>query len=160
MRRGDPDCFSPRLQTRTGTPRPGYAPRGGGGERGQSQVPGGRQGVRRGAAPRKAAARGKQCVPSRKPRAAHAGSDACGMRLPAGEGEGAGGQGLPRASGWQRCRLRRARGGGRGEGRRRVTPKGTASPHRGRREEEGDLFKLGGWASERGKKKKRKRKKK
>lgn len=52
---------------------------------------------------RKTASRGKQCVSSRKQKAAHANSDACRIRLPAGEEEGMGwrgGRGLPRLAGW------------------------------------------------------------
>ena len=96
-------------------------------------------------------------MPSRKQKAAHANTDACGSRSPrAGEGRGGrGGEERPPSGRVVASQTAGPGAGGVTPAQRRVSPKEPGLCREGRREEEGDLFKLGGWAS--GKKKKKKK---
>lgn len=133
---------------------------------GQSQVPG-RGGRRRNSGGHsKTASGGKQCVPSRKQTPARANSDACRIRLsaaPGGRGRGNGLQGRagPPPGGaspvWPGGSVAACLGSGGSPRRSGGSSKGTAILQMGRREEEGDLFKLGGWASEKKRRKRRNR---
>lgn len=124
---------------------------------GQSQVPSGGRDLRNlmGGGQQKAASRGKQCLPSRKPTAdlqAQMPAGCCRGRRAGGTGR-RGGASLPPSGRVVASQTARAQGGhaSTAEG----VSKGTGILPRGRREEEGDLFKLGGWAS--GKKRRNRR---
>ena len=102
---------------------------------------------------RKAASIGKQCVPSRKhkKKKGSARERSC-LREPVPRGRGRGGAEPPPSG---RVVASQTTGVPGGHPRRRggCLQRNRASAERGRREEEGDLFELGGWASGRKKQK-------